>query len=69
MTYYKNLPRHLTADEESLLDAIVAAERPQHGVATPRWPTESPRVWAEGISQETAGKLDSALARMGLGHD
>lgn len=69
MTYYRNLTRHLTAEEESLLDAIVAAERPQHGVGTPRWPQESPRVWAEGISPKTGIKLDSALAQMGLVHD
>ncbi len=69
ITYYRNLPRHLTGEEESQLDAIVAAERPHHGIGTPRWPNEAPRVWVEGISPETGAKLDSALARMGLRHD
>ena len=68
-TYYRNLPRHLTGDEESQLDAIVAAERPHHGIGTPRWAEESPCIWAEWLSPETMAKLDSALARMGLRHE
>ncbi len=68
-TYYRNLPRHLTGEEESQLDAIVAAERPHHGIGTPRWSEQSPAIWAEWLSPETEAKLDSALARMGLRHD
>ena len=68
-TYYRNLSRHLTASEESQLDAIVAAERPHHGIGTQRWAEESPCIWAEWLSPETMAKLDSALARMGLRHE
>lgn len=68
-TYYRNLPRHLTAQQEAQIDAIVAAERPHHGIGTQRWAEESPCIWAEHISPETIAKLDSALVRMGLRHE
>jgi uncharacterized Zn-finger protein len=67
MTYYRNLPRHLTAAQEHHLDAIVqkATSCPQAGIGYPPR-HEHPRIWLEDCDQDTARLLDRAIANMGL---
>jgi hypothetical protein len=64
MTYYRNLPRHLTGAEETKLDVIIARANIQALGIAPRH--EHPRVWVEDCDEETARALDKALARMSL---
>ncbi len=67
MTYYRNLPRHLTAAQEHQIDAIVqkATSCPQAGIGYPPR-HEHPRIWLEDCDQDTARLLDRAIANMGL---
>jgi hypothetical protein len=67
MTYYRNLPRHLTAAQEHQLDAIVqkATSSPQAGIGYPPR-HENPRILVENCDQATASLLDRALINMGL---
>jgi hypothetical protein len=67
MTYYRNLPCHLTAAQELHLDVIVqtATSSPQAGIGYPPR-HENPRIWVEDCTLATARMLDRALANMGL---
>jgi hypothetical protein len=67
MTYYRNLSRHLTADQEHKLDGIVqkATSCPQAGIGYPPR-HENPRIWVEDCDLATARLLDRALTNMGL---
>jgi hypothetical protein len=67
MTYYRNLLRHLTADQEHQLDAIVqtATSNPQAGIGYPPR-HENPRIWLENCDLATARLLDRAITHMGL---